>query len=152
MEKLDLIATVKTSTESDGVVSCAIFLTTYGDVSNAKVYQYRDDVIVGEWNSVGYENGTIHLKRISGSSLPEPMDALYVDHIEPSKPEPQTTFVWALTFSGKNWKLASEKKWNETSARVDFTSPVLGEVTIRGKLHEVRRGSGEVFVATFKAT
>lgn len=149
MDKLDLIATVKSSTEDDGLVSCAVFLTTYGDISNVRVYQYRDDSNIGEWSSLGCDNGVLQLKRVSGSDSIEPMDALYVDHVEPTKPEPQTTFVWALTFSGKNWRLASEKKWNETSVQVDLTSPVLGDVSIRGKLHEVRK-AGEVFVATLK--
>lgn len=150
MDKLDLVATVKSSIENDGLVSCAVFLTTYSDVSNVRVYQYRDESHIGEWDSVGFENGVLQLKRVSGSDALEPVDALYVDHVEPAKPEPHTTFVWAMTFSGKNWKLASEKKWNETSVQVDLTSAVLGEVAIRGKLHEVRR-AGEVFVATLKA-
>lgn len=78
----------------------------------------------------------------------DPMEVIYsldapeiIEKATPSKAVIQGTKV--LTFMGKNWKLAAEKKWKSTStfSNQDNASKV-GEKTIGQTVYDVFRTSG----------
>ena len=138
MENLDLVATVKSSSVSGDNVECDAFVMCRESLTSRKIFQYRDNMQCGTWEVLAHTKSVLVLKRIDGDQELVEVDALYVEHQEPIVQPAAAAPQKVLTFEGKNWKLASEKKWKEAYV-TGASSDVVGEATLRGKLHEIRK-------------
>lgn len=134
-----LICTVKNSEIIDDVTVCSVFiLNKFPDSEGKKLYQYRDSNKVGVWliRSFGLKT---HLTRVSGNVEIEQCDALYGDMEMSEKVVSVTPQQRVLVFEGKNWKLASEKKWREKE--LDTTGfEEVGDSSFKGKAHKILKG------------
>lgn len=157
MQKLDLVATVKFSTDQEDHTECNVFLLSNENMVGKTLYQVRDEVQCGTWEVLDQGKGVLKLKRMSGEAEFVMVDALYTEHVEPVVvSEPVRAPQKVMTFSGKNWKLASEKKWKEiyfhfldeaiATAYKSGASESVGEATIRGSLYTIHK-----FESTFLA-
>jgi hypothetical protein len=108
-----LVATVKSSLEDGDVIKCKIFLLDDIDLVGKIIEQHRhtdEEQIVGKFIVLESSKPELVVRRIDGSLSLDMCDSLYVQ-LEDEVSQPISTKVNAYSFNGKNWKLASIKKW-----------------------------------------
>lgn len=146
----NLLCTVKKTSSEDGKTACSVFmLQDPMELVGKEITQIRVEERIGTWRVLESEKRgrELVLERLSGDVEIEPCDAFYVDLPEPVVivPGVRAQFEQAYVFSGKNWKLATEKKWQEKVVNVGGFERV-GETRLRGKPHRVLKGP-EFFAA-----
>lgn len=96
---------------------CSVFMLQGPMELRGKIVQHRrGDDLIGTFRVSDVQDKRLVLAREAGTEALEQCDALYVEVIEPTPPSPaEPTVVKALLFSGKNWKLAGDKKWYPTT-------------------------------------
>lgn len=142
----DLLCSVKgVALTENGKIICSVFmLRDIKELTGRTLSQYRLENRVGAWKVESY-NKDLVLERIDGISEIEPCDTLHIELEASPVSVVETHIEQALVFSGKNWKLASEKKWTEKTIDVTGFEKV-GETKIRGKAYHVLKGP-DVFAA-----
>ena len=156
---MELFCTVKTAVDNGDAVECSAFiLRNYQLKPGSKVEQIRSAEVLAVWEVVEQTPRGIILKseRKAGSMefgdelyterpapdpTPEPVPAPIkqkpiVQEKQPKDPIMTTTPKAVLVFAGKNWKLASPKKWVPMNLQLDGYASV-GEINISGKLYTV---------------
>ncbi len=141
-----LICTVKSAVVEGSTASCSVFMLSDPEGLVGKtVSHYREEVRIGSWRVVSYER-TLVLERVHGDEAPQMADYLTGEVLRTEPPPPsRRQFGHHLVFEGKNWKLASEKKWREKLVDIAGFEHV-GDTTVKGRPHRVLKGP-EFFVA-----
>jgi hypothetical protein len=152
---MDLFCTVKSATDNGDRVECSVFMLQNLRLEpGTQVDQHREtngeSVIVASWELVEQTNTTLILKRGElGAEAIDIADGFYAQlpvEVKPSKKDPMEYKITkngppppeaVLVFAGKNWKLASPKKWVPTTGLDLGSCQKVGELTIHGKLYHV---------------
>jgi hypothetical protein len=146
-----LIATVKRGQQGDSdPIKCSIFLLRNDlDLIGRTLEHRRETTILGTFSVESIAVDVFSLRRLDGGEPIVSGDVFYAQLEEP-KMEIVSTLVKGFVFSGKNWKLASPKKWKDGSVESPSSKPV-GEVNLSGNLCDVfKLETG--FVAIARAT
>lgn len=135
-----LVCTVKSVTIEEDRATCKVFvLCGPVDLVGKNLLVNRDNRYVGSWK-VESQGAEWVLVRQEGPDL-EHCDYLYGELPVTEPPPPSRTRIgFYLCFEGKNWKLASEKKWREKQVDIADCEHV-GDTTIKGKPYQVMRGA-----------
>lgn len=131
---MELFCTVKSAAKIGDVIECSVFILWDIILSpGTKLEQRRGEDLIAVWELVEQKAKSLILK-VEGTELNvELADGLYANlpvRQEPVRQEPTAEAV--LVFGGKNWKLASPKKWVPMSLSLDGYD-VVGELNIGGK-------------------
>lgn len=135
-----LICTVKSAVEEGSRTTCSVFmLADPKDITGTVLAQFKEAAKVGEWRVESYGKELV-LERVSGELPIELADYMYGE-VALAEPPPQSRrqIGHYLTFEGKNWKLAAEKKWREKQVDIAGFEKV-GETRIKGKPYDVMKG------------
>lgn len=140
-----LVCTVKSAVIEGDRATCRVFILCEPvDLVGKHLMQNRDGQYVGSWR-VESQGAEWVLARQEGPDL-EQCDYMFGELPVTEPPPPsRTQFGHYLVFEGKNWKLASEKKWRERMIDVAGFQHV-GDTTIKGKPYQIMRGQ-DVFAA-----
>lgn len=136
--KEEIVFAVKTAVTEGPTATCAVFLLTNESLDGKVVSQWRENARIGAWRVVKGGRETV-LERVEGDQEVQHQDAFYGQVEEKAEPERRTQIGSVLVFEGKNWKMASEKKWREKVIDIAGFEDV-GETKIRGKDHRVLKG------------
>jgi hypothetical protein len=109
------------------------------DFVGTVLLQYKDAAKVGSWHVESYGK-ELTLVRMEGSAELEQCDYLFGEVMVSEPPPPSRRQIgFYLTFEGKNWKLAAEKKWREKQVDIAGFEHV-GDTKIKGKPYKVMKG------------
>jgi hypothetical protein len=136
-----LVCTVKSAVPEGERTTCSVFMLSLPvDFVGTVLLQYKEAVKVGSWRVESYGKELV-LARVDGSAELEQCDYLYGETIVvETAPLPSKTQIgFYLTFEGKNWKLAAEKKWIEKQVDIAGFEHV-GDTRIKGKPFRVMKG------------
>jgi len=135
-----LLCLVKTTASEGDRTTCSVFmLLDPMELAGRVLTHVRVEERIGKWRVESYARDLV-LVRVEGDTEVEPCDAFHVELPEAAPPPPvRTQFENALVFSGKNWKLAAEKKWTDKVVNVAGFERV-GETTLRGKPYRILKG------------
>lgn len=140
-----LVCTVKSAVTEGSKTTCSVFmLADPTGLAGRVLSQYKDAVKVGEWRVESYGKELI-LERMSGEAEVELADYLFGEVTQSEPPPSRRQIGFYLTFEGKNWKLASEKKWREKQVDIAGFEHV-GDTRIKGKAYKVMKGP-DIFAA-----
>lgn len=141
-----LVCTVKSAVTEGEKTACSVFMLAQPkDFVGTVLFQYKDGAKVGSWSVESYEKSLV-LVRVDGSLELEQCDYLFGEITVVEQPPPsQNKFGHFLVFEGKNWRLASEKKWREKLVNIAGFEHV-GDTTIKGKPFMIMKGP-ELFAA-----
>ena len=163
---MDIFCTVRSATDNGDNVECSVFMLRRLNLKPGVQLDQRRDTgegpsIVASWEFVSQTDKTLVLKKGDlGAYFIEQSDGFYAnvpeDVIAEHKTEehqPMNQDIASqsvLIFAGKNWKLASPKKWVSASILLDETAHV-GELSINGKQYDIFK-LNEGFAAKEKAS
>lgn len=135
-----LLCLVKTTASEGSKTTCSVFMLLDPMEIVGKVLTHvRVEERIGKWRVESYAKELV-LERVEGEAEVEPCDAFYVELVQTAPPPSiRTQFEQALVFSGKNWKLAAEKKWKDKIVNVAGFEEV-GETMLRGKPYRILKG------------
>lgn len=147
---MQLFCTVKSSIEVGETVECSVFVLQNRRLEpGTRMEQRRNDVVIASWELIAQQTAnSLSLKKSFPADSIEFADSFYAEGqiVEaPMETEPLPVFI----FGGKNWKLASVKKWVPGKLAVDGYETV-GEIKINGKDCDVFK-LPDCFVARPKA-
>ncbi len=137
-----LLGTIKEAVDSGDAVECSAFILRVFQLNPGdNIQQIRESVVVATWQIVKKTARGFILKDPAGAMKAESFqfgDEIHVEEpaIEEKEMEHPKEAVKVFVFSGKNWKLASPKKWVPMSMDLNGHTPV-GEINLSGKLHTV---------------
>lgn len=153
---MELLCTAKTAVDNGETVECSVFMLRDWQLQPGDKIEQRRDTgqaleTVATWEFVSQTPNKLILKRvILGAETIEMADGFYV--VPPVEDKPVVAGLPStpvLVFGGKNWKLASPKKWVPATLVIDGY-PSVGELNIGGKDYEVLK-LNEGFAARLKA-
>jgi hypothetical protein len=149
---MELICTARGEViESEGTLECAVFLLRMEPLDvGTKLEQRRitgdEQILIATWELVSQTGKTLVLKKQSEYNI-ELADSFFAEvpaapirvltHTPTRAPESAATYP-VLVFAGKNWKLASPKKWVPMNLSLDGCD-IIGQITIAGKNYSVFR-------------
>jgi hypothetical protein len=131
---MELLCMAKTATVSGENTECTVFmLRNWVIEAGASLEQRRCkegvEIIIATWTLIGQTGKNLILK---GKGEIEFTDSFYVESPVRVEELVQTTATSVLVFKGKNWRLASPKKWMPAILDVDGY-PSVGGLNIGGK-------------------
>jgi hypothetical protein len=150
---MELFCTAKSAVEVGDTIECTAFILRDRKLEpGTKLEQRRDGdegpMVIASWELVELTTKSLILKKGDGSmDSIQSADGFYVEALIEEKPIEVPTMS-VLVFSGKNWKLASAKKWVPMDLAVDGC-PSVGEMSIGGKEYVILK-LAEGFAARLK--
>ena len=141
----EIFCSVKRSVEKeDSLTECSIFLLRDDIDLVDKVIEHRrvcsdGEAVLGTFKVVSFSKKLLVVQRITGSVVVNKCDLFYIDRpvifqVETSK------YVSGFIFEGKNWKLASSKKWQSKNFELpDSGSQSVGVVTLNNLQYDVHK-------------
>jgi hypothetical protein len=149
---MELFCTAKgVVVEIGDCIECPVFMLRDWQLEpGTKLEQRREEEVVAIWELVEHQPRSLMLKKQSVAI--ERADAFYAvapamvtpkAPLSPRSPPPVETntgseITSVLLFTGKNWKLASPKKW--VPARISLAGcQIIGDIVINGKGYFVHR-------------
>ena len=145
---VDLFCTIKNVIVKDDCIECSIFLLQNWKLDPGTILeQRRDGAIITTQELVSYTNKLMTLKKSDNEILFG--DTFYAEapFIEVKE---VTQLSKVLAFSGKNWRLASTKKWKQSEISLEGCKRV-GELSVNGKDYDVYKIEDENNPTTFAA-
>lgn len=136
---MEILCTTKSAVNNGETVECSIFLLQDWKLEPGTIVEQRRNTgqeieTVARWELVAITPKSLILKRvILGAESIEMADYFYA--MPPIETKPVVTSLQStpvLVFGGKNWKLASPKKWVPANLVVEGY-PSVGELNIEGK-------------------
>lgn len=138
----ELIATVKQGYGSTpDTFECRVFLLREDlDLTGRIVEHKRGEEVLGAFVLESITKDFFKMRRTSGSETPIVTDSFHVEledsQINAAQETHHGSVVSGYTFAGKNWKLASVKKWKNEQVERPSSKPV-GEINLFGNQCEV---------------
>lgn len=124
---------MKNATETDNGIECSVFMLQNKQVpEGTKLEQRREESKIAEWELISHTPKSILLKKEHLSDTIEFSDSFYIEQSDEEVISKEMTLTPVYVFSGKNWKLASPKKWVKMNLNVEGCEKV-GDIKIEGK-------------------
>jgi hypothetical protein len=143
--KSELIATVKQEFgATPETFECRVFLLREDlDLTGRIVEHKRGEEVLGAFVLESITKDFFKMRRTSGSDTPIVTDSFYVQledaQVATAQEAPRGPVVSGYMFSGKNWKLASVKKWKNGQVESPSKSKPVGEINLFGHQCEVHK-------------
>ena len=155
---MEMFFAAKTTVDGEETVEISAFvLRSWVLPSGTKVEQHRESAIIATWELVSHTNKSVVLKKLD---IPiEFGDMFYAESPVIEAPMVEAPTMNVFVFSGKNWKLASAKKWTPAELLATTVhrgmSEILGDINIKGKDCDVCKVTNKLdeimFIAVPKA-
>jgi hypothetical protein len=131
---MELLCTAKSAVDGDSTIECHVFMLRDWRIEpGATLEQRRGDEVIATWELVVQTGKSLILKKgTTPAESIELADEFYVQPPVIEQPVTMQATIPVLLFGGKNWKLASPKKWVKANISVEGC-PQVGELNIDGQ-------------------
>lgn len=140
----DLLCAIKKVRVDGPVFDCNMFLLQENLDIIDKVVEHRrvgadnKESLLGKFKILSISNKNIVLHRLEGEEFIKSHDVIYLERQITQQLQSNIILISGYGFDGKNWKLASAKKWVKKQFERPC-SPPLGTVTFDTVAHDVHK-------------